>query len=170
MMAACLVRVIGTEPIRILRQKLLRQNATLDQLRYAGDDDPNSLHVGAFTADGWHVGIASVYQQEAEGEKAPHLPAAPVEKIWRLRGMATEPDVRGTGCGGALLKACFGHIAARGGTLLWCDARITAVGFYEHYGFVKAGYSYNVTDVGPHELMWRAISEDDRRFIELLNK
>ena len=49
--------------------------------------------------------------------------------------MATDPAVRGAGAGRALLVDGLDRVAARGGDLVWCDARVTAAGFYERIGF-----------------------------------
>ena len=46
---------------------------------------------------------------------------------WRIRGMATRPDLRGRGLGGLVLDALVDHIAGHGGGLLWCNARVTAL-------------------------------------------
>ena len=49
--------------------------------------------------------------------------------------MATDPRVRGLGAGRALVAEGLVRVAARGGDLVWCDARKAAVGFYERIGF-----------------------------------
>ena len=49
--------------------------------------------------------------------------------------MATDPAVRGTGAGRALVVEGLARVAARGGDLVWCDARVAAAGFYERMGF-----------------------------------
>ena len=49
--------------------------------------------------------------------------------------MATDPTVRGPGAGRALVAEGLARVAARGGDLVWCDARVAAVGFYERMGF-----------------------------------
>ena len=54
---------------------------------------------------------------------------------WQLRGMATDPAVRGAGAGRALVADGLARVAARGGDLVWCDARVSAAGFYERMGF-----------------------------------
>ena len=77
--------------------------------------------------------------------------------VWRLRGMATTPEVRGQGFGRALLENCFAHIRARGGTLLWCNARVVALAFYEHLGFVAEGEEFEIVPIGPHYVMTRQL-------------
>jgi GNAT superfamily N-acetyltransferase len=76
---------------------------------------------------------------------------------WRLRGMATLPEVRGQGYGGALLERCLRHALDRGGDLAWCTARVPAAGFYRRYGFVSVGDVFDVAPIGPHILMVRRL-------------
>jgi GNAT superfamily N-acetyltransferase len=68
--------------------------------------------------------------------------------------MATAPEWRGTGVGSALLGAVFDHVAAGGGGLLWCNARLAAVGFYERSGMVTRGDVWEEPVIGPHIAMF----------------
>ncbi len=141
-------RAIDAAATRELRQRLLRPDAPPDRLVYPGDDAPETLHAGAF-ADQRLVGIASVYRQPPPGQDDPGA--------WRLRGMATLPEVRRRGVGTALLHHCMNHAAARGGRWLWCDARVPALDFYRAEGFDARGEVYHVPGAGPHRFMWRAL-------------
>jgi predicted GNAT family N-acyltransferase len=69
---------------------------------------------------------------------------------WQLRGMATEPAVRGTGAGRALVSEGLARVADRGGDLVWCDARVPAVGFYELMGFTVVTGAFDKPGIGPH--------------------
>ena len=64
--------------------------------------------------------------------------------------MATDPAVRGSGAGRALLAAGLAGVATRGGDLVWCDARTTAAGFYERAGFTVVAGPYDKPGIGPH--------------------
>jgi ribosomal protein S18 acetylase RimI-like enzyme len=72
--------------------------------------------------------------------------------------MATLPEVRGLGIGGALLEACIAHATARGGSLAWCNARVAARAFYERHGFVVDHGPFDEPVVGPHYEMRRSLS------------
>ena len=69
---------------------------------------------------------------------------------WQLRGMATAPDARGTGAGRALVAEGLTRVAALGGDLVWCDARVPAVGFYERMGFAVVTEEFVKPEGGPH--------------------
>ncbi|HVM13278.1 MAG TPA: GNAT family N-acetyltransferase, partial [Egibacteraceae bacterium] len=104
-------------------------------------------HLGAF--DGQRlVGIASLYREDRAGGP----PGG-----WRLRGMATDADVRGTGFGAALLGGCVEHVVAEGGAELWCNARLSAVGFYRRAGFEVLSEEFDVPGIGLHVVMARAL-------------
>jgi predicted GNAT family N-acyltransferase len=64
--------------------------------------------------------------------------------------MATDATVRGTGAGRALLVDGLERVAARGGDLVWCDARTTAAGFYERFGFTVVTDEFDKPGIGPH--------------------
>jgi predicted GNAT family N-acyltransferase len=64
--------------------------------------------------------------------------------------MATEPDVRGSGAGRALIVEGLARVAARGGDVVWCDARVSAAGFYERMGFAVVTDEFEKTGIGPH--------------------
>jgi predicted GNAT family N-acyltransferase len=64
--------------------------------------------------------------------------------------MATDPAVRGSGAGRALVVDGLARLAERGADLLWCDARVSAAGFYELMGFAVVTDEYDKPGIGPH--------------------
>ena len=143
--AAQLIRRITAEELRPLRHSVLRPGQAFEETRYPGDDA--GLHLGAFDGDRL-VGIASLYEEDRGGGRAGG---------WRLRGMATDPGVRGAGFGAALLAACLDTVAAAGGTELWCNARMAAVGFYRRAGFEVVSEEFDVPGIGAHVVMSRPV-------------
>jgi len=146
------VRPIGAEDTRMLRHLILRPFQQPHELVYPGDLDPESLHVGAFVG-GELMGIASVVPSLMLGDAC--------ETAWQLRGMATRPEARRMGLGTAMLRACLGHVARGGGTLLWCNARRHAVPFYRSLGFETRGDEFQVPHSGPHFVMWRPVRAEN---------
>jgi L-Ala-D/L-Glu epimerase len=139
------IRRVTAEDIRPLRHSVLRPGQDYLETRYLGDDA--GVHFGAFDGDRL-VGIASLYEEDRVGGPAGG---------WRLRGMATDPDVRGAGFGAALLDGCLEHVAGAGGTEVWCNARMVAVGFYRRAGFEVISEEFDVPGIGPHVVMVRAV-------------
>ena len=143
------VRAVEAAAVRPLRQALLRPHQQVEDLVYPGDDHPDTLHVGAFR-QGRLVGIATVIPRPMPGRRERHA--------WQLRGMAVEHGQRGYGVGSLLLAACLAHAAARGGRLVWCNARAGSFGFYERYGFRRDGEPFEFPDIGPHYRMSRRVT------------
>jgi len=135
------VRRVTAAETRPLRQRILRPQQRVEDLVYPHDDDAMTLHAGAFDGDAM-VGTATIHPEALDGEAA-----------WRLRGMATVPEMRRKGCGAALVRACFDHARAHGGTLVWCNARTPARAFYEALGFETRGAEFELPNIGPHYLM-----------------
>lgn len=141
------VRPIAAADTRSLREEVLRPGQPPEASVYPADDDPSTVHFGAFL-DGVLVGIASLYEEDRAGG---------LGRGWRLRGMATAPAARRRGVGQALLAAVIDHVADRGGLEVWCNARMVAVPFYGRAGFTVVGESFDIPGIGPHRVMRRAI-------------
>jgi predicted GNAT family N-acyltransferase len=140
-----LIRQITAEEVRSLRHRVLRPGQSFDQTAYPGDEA--GVHLGAFDDGDRLVGISSLYREDRSGGPS---------RGWRLRGMATADDVRGQGYGAALLAASIAEVDAEGGTELWCNARLPAVGFYRRAGFDVVGEEFEIDGIGPHVVMTRA--------------
>ena len=140
-----LIRRVTAEEVRPLRHRVLRPGQAFEETVYPGDDA--GVHLGAFDADRL-VGIASLYEEDRVDGRAGG---------WRLRGMATDAGVRGAGYGGALLAGCVDAVAQAGGTELWCNARMAAVGFYRRAGFEVVSEEFDVPGIGAHVVMTRPV-------------
>lgn len=150
---------VAAERVRPLRARVLRPGVPEAQLVYPGDAAPGALHLAALRGDEV-VGIASLNPEPPPPvlAGAAGAPGAGTARAWRLRGMATAPEVRGDGCGALLLQGCFEHVRAQGGGLLWCNARLVALGFYEKLGLARIGERFEIGDIGPHYVMFRRLS------------
>lgn len=158
-----MIRPLEAADTLALRAAVLRPGIPPEALVYPGDDHADALHVGAFALgpdDAERlVGIATIYPEPPPDAHRGALPddAFPYGAAFRLRGMATTPEVRGAGHGRALLEACFDHVRARGARYLWCNARVVALAFYQTMGLVPVGDEFDIPGVGPHYVMWRAV-------------
>jgi GNAT superfamily N-acetyltransferase len=140
---------VTADAVRPLRQAVLRPHQRPEDLVWPGDDVPGALHLGARDGGGGGgetlVGVVSI---------APEAhPLDPRPGDWRIRGMATAPELRGRGIGAALLQACLEHARRHGGTRAWCSARTSAAGFYARAGFVTESDVFDKPGIGPHVVM-----------------
>jgi predicted GNAT family N-acyltransferase len=151
------IEPISAEATRPLRQRVLRPHQTIEQLEYPGDDAESTIHLGAFKKHHL-VGITSIYHEAPPGSSD--------VGAWRLRGVATAPEVRGEGYGERLLCSAIAYVAGKGGTYLWCNARTTVLGYYERYGFQTQGEEFLSPGTGPHYFVWRAVVPDDTKLCD----
>jgi GNAT superfamily N-acetyltransferase len=103
-----------------------------------GDDDPGTIHLAVRDGD-VTVAVATF---------------VPTEEGVQLRGMAVDPGAQGTGVGRVLVEAAVERLRATGVTRLWCNARDTAVPFYERLGWTVTGPGFMHAESGlPHQRM-----------------
>lgn len=103
-----------------------------------------TFHLGAFV-DKKLVSVASFYFEKH--------PLFSDTYQYRLRGMATLNDHQGQGLSSALLRTAFPVIKQNQCTLLWCNAREKAMGFYSKVGFIPSGELFSIQNIGKHMLM-----------------
>lgn len=142
------VRVITAAETRPLRAAILRPGQPPETLRYPGDDADETTHFGAYSG-GELIGIASIYREPSPHEDDPNA--------WRLRGMATTTAMQGRGYGRKILVACVEHVARQRGSVLWCNARTSAAGFYQASGFDIVGDEFDIPGIGAHFVMLRRV-------------
>jgi GNAT superfamily N-acetyltransferase len=123
---------------------MLRPSGTLEDCIFQGDNDELTFHLGAFL-DKKLVSVASFYFEPNE--------RFPDQYQYRLRGMATLPEQQAQGLSSALLRTAFPVIKQNQCTLLWCNAREKAMGYYLRVGFTQSGDFFTIPNIGKHILM-----------------
>ncbi len=123
--------IVDVEDILPFRQAMLWPDKPISHVKVAGDED--AIHI-CLRSNGEIVAAGTFFRS---GETA------------QLRKLAVSPQCRGQGIGKALVSFGVDHLAKLGITRLWCDARVTAVGFYEALEFevdadvyLKSGVAY----------------------------
>lgn len=124
-----------------IRQKVLRPTQTIEDCKYPGDLENTSHHLGIFKNE-LQAGIASIYNQDEHGRASPG--------IWRIRGMAVLPEFQSHGLGAQLLEGLLSYAKSMRATRIWCNARVTAQGFYTKFGMQSEGKQFNIEPIGPH--------------------
>ncbi len=142
-----LVHRVPPAVTRELRRQVLRPHQSIAELVDPGEEDPSTVFFAAHRGDEV-VGTAAVYREPCPGRG---------DEARRIRAMATAPEVRGQGVGELLLDACVDEARAQGALLVWCNARLAAVGFYRRYGFRAVSEPFSVEGIGPHVRMARTI-------------
>jgi GNAT superfamily N-acetyltransferase len=132
-----------------LRHAELRPGLPLEAARFDGDDEPETRHFGAFLrSSGEPVAGVSCMRRARGGEDA-----------WQVRGMATRGDLLRRGIGRSLLRHALAALQdARGPELLWCNARVAALEFWEREGWAVVSEVFDIPGVGPHRVLQRRLS------------
>ncbi len=127
-----------------LRHRILRPGFPPSTAEFAGDDDPGTLHFAAAINDEV-VSCLSLYTSEWQGSIA-----------WQLRGMATDAVFQGQGLGRRLLDyAVTEAVAMQPSWPIWCNARVSAVGFYKKAHWTVESEEFEIESVGPHvRMLW----------------
>ena len=133
--------------VRPLRLEVLRAGMVNQTVHFDGDDDPTTIHLGAFDQDQNNVGVSTWMQRP--------FPLAEEHKALQLRGMATAVNVQGQGIGARLLFAGQSHGREIGAHLIWANARDAALNFYNHHGYstVGEGFIETVTQLPHHKVV-----------------
>ena len=101
------------------------------------EEDTYGIHFGAFK-DVKLIGVVSLFQQGTD---------------FQFRKLAIDPSVQKMGTGNSLLTYITDYAHDNSGTRIWCNARVSAIGFYLKAGFLqtgrlfsKKGYDYEVME------------------------
>lgn len=102
--------------------------------------------------DAFEVYAVVTYLHEA-------CPQKPDIEALQLRGMCVDERMQRRGLGERLLEGSLGQLAVRvpSAEFVWCNARTSAVAFYEKMGFETVGEVFEVDEIGPHVVMWKSL-------------
>lgn len=150
-MVAFTVRQVPIERTFALRKAVLRPHLAGDAVAtLPGDFEPETVAFAAVTDEDEVISVARVTPE-------PPPFGAGGARGWRLRGMATDPAARNHGIGTAVLQAALDYVAAAGGGVFWCNARLAATRLYARAGLVTWGQVWEEPLIGPHVVMWRLV-------------
>lgn len=123
---------------------------TLKECQYSLDDEKNTFHLGVFHREKL-ISIGSFFSEHHEN--------VPTDLQYRLRGMATLPDWRGRGAGKQIIEQAEKILRRRNADYLWCNARISARGYYDQLNFKQAGETFDLPPIGPHVVLYKEIEK-----------
>jgi GNAT superfamily N-acetyltransferase len=137
---------VDAKVVRPLRQSILRRGQPPEASVYPHDDEPGTVHLGAFAPEGLLVGIATLLGPEDRNAGHPpyYAPGA------RFRGMAVETAWQRQGVGTLLLTEVRRIAKERGSKELWANARVSAVSFYEGHGLLVVSTPFEIPALGLH--------------------
>ena len=129
-----------------IRKEVLRKGMDLP-IEFNGDNDAGTFHFGAFFNEQL-VGVSSFMKENN---------SAFIGAQYQLRGMAILHEYRGKGVGKLMLNETEKLLKKMNVEVLWCNARISAVPFYQKQGYKCFGNCFQIETVGPHYVMFKTI-------------
>lgn len=143
------IKMVNTNDIKSIRHQVLWPHlASVEDCVIEADAVETTFHIGAIE-NNTVVGTSTFMVDEN-----PKISELKSGNQYRLRAMATSPEVRGKGYGEQIIRYALTQLKSKSIDLLWCDARLNATGFYEKLGFNLVGDIYEVPNIGPHKLMY----------------
>ena len=139
---------IDAERIRPLRHTELRKGKDFSTTSYLRDHEEETFHM-ACIVNSKVVTCATFYPEKTDKISA--------KNSYRLRGMATDLNFRRKGYARDLMMESFQKLKSCGADILWCNARLVAISFYESLGFKIIGDIFNIEGIGPHYYMYKEI-------------
>lgn len=141
------IKEITTEQTIAVRHPVLRVGRPREDCYFPEDDLNTTTHYGLFIENKL-VGIATFLEQNNPKFVGNHL---------QLRGMAVLDKFKGNGVGKLLLETGEQLALKKKKTIIWCNARIVAVPFYEKMGYKIVGPTFEIPLVGLHYVMKKEI-------------
>lgn len=128
------IRIITLDEALPIRHSVLWPNKSLSFCKVDGDE--TAKHYGVYL-DNALVSVASVY---IEG------------KVARLRKFATLEGFQGHGAGTQLINHVIAELKQADVKTFWCDARTTALGFYQKFGMAVQGAEFDKSGIGYYKM------------------
>ncbi|NCG04798.1 MAG: GNAT family N-acetyltransferase [Bacteroidetes bacterium] len=135
------LKPIRTSDTYVVRHPVLRNGLPIESCVFDRDDDSNTLHLGAYMGEKL-VGVLTLLPNKANVQ---------------LRGMAVLHEMQKKGIGYQLILEAENRIKNMRISLLWLNARLLAVPFYERFGYQKQGEMFNLYHGGNHYKMTKKL-------------
>lgn len=131
-----------------VRHPVLRAGKPIESCHFEGDDLATTTHLGLFT-DNDLIGIISIFEVKSA--------LFDDEKQFQLRGMAVLEGHQKKGFGEKLVRHAEQYLKAENASLIWFNARLTAMEFYKKMGYTTVGEAFIIDTVGTHYVMFKKI-------------
>lgn len=129
-----------------VRHPVLRAGKPIESCLFDGDDLITTHHFGLYLNEEL-VGIISLFLTKYLVFKE--------QKQYQIRGMAVLEQYQKSGFGKMLILYSEAFLNTQKVDLIWFNARVEAVGFYEKMGYQKTGKIFEIPDVGEHIVMFK---------------
>ncbi len=137
-----------------VRHPVLRAGRPIEDCAFDGDDLKTTIHLGVYSENGILAVASLMMNHNATILGLPHL----IDQLqYQLRGMAVLEKMQGYGLGKKLLLHAEGLLRENQVAILWFNARIKAVPFYEKLGYQTIGDKFDIPSIGAHYKMYKEL-------------
>ena len=148
MKAGILIQAIEAASTHVIRHPVLRKGRSLKSCIFEGDELASTLHLGAYL-DEKLVGVLSAYEKQH--------PAFDEKNAYQVRGVAVLETHQTNGIGRLLMRKIEGELGKKKVPLLWLNARLSAVPFYQSIGYKVKGGVFDIPLIGPHYIYYKTL-------------
>lgn len=137
-----------------VRRPVLRKGRPMEDCHFSGDELGTTFHLGAFEKDKI-IGVTTcLMNKDVHLEKIAEFK---LHQCYQLRGMAVLESMQGKGVGKKLLKKAEQLLKEKNIKVIWFNARIAAVPFYEKMGYEMVSDVFIIPNVGDHLKMMKIL-------------
>lgn len=140
-------KITASETFRV-RHPVLRYGKPFESCHFEGDEMVSTQHYGLYE-NNQLVGVISVFESDNEW--------FPDKNQSQIRGMAILENHQKKGYGKLLIEHCERKLQWENKSLIWFNARETAVGFYKKMGYQIIGNPFSIKDIGVHVVMYKKL-------------
>jgi ribosomal protein S18 acetylase RimI-like enzyme len=139
---------VDVQSIIPIRHQVLRKGKPLSTCHFQGDNLSDTFHFAAYFNDEIAGCVSLMLKSNTKIED---------DQSYQLRGMAVLENHQNKEIGKHLLKHSEQFLGSKGIKTIWCNVRIKAKPFYSKNGYKTIGKTFEIPDVGPHILMYKAL-------------
>ncbi|WP_461789903.1 GNAT family N-acetyltransferase [Pedobacter sp.] len=139
-----MIKFVPLAEVLALRSKMLRNGAPESECVFPTDQVNGVFHLAYYVTELEIATVATFFPQNLDSKTG---------MGYQLRGMATDQAFFGKGYGADLIKYAVDYLKAAKAEYIWCNARTSAVDFYNKQGFQTISDEFDISGVGPHYVM-----------------
>lgn len=142
------IKIIPSKVTFAVRQPVLRPGKPLSSCVFDGDDLESTVHFGLYIDENL-AGVVSVFENKNDL-------FSEISQM-QIRGMAVLDQHQKKGLGNLLINCVEKHAESQNASLIWFNARETAVRFYEKLQYTTFGPAFEIKNVGVHYVMCKQL-------------
>ena len=140
------IKRIASKDTFLVRQPVLRAGKPIESCVFDGDDLETTVHFGLFYDENL-AGVISVFENKNDIFNDAFQ--------MQIRGMAVLEQYQKKGYGNFLINSIEEYAKSQKASLVWFNARESAVAFYEKLNYTIVGSAFEIKDIGIHYIMYK---------------